>query len=180
MSKRWLYPVGGLLAVIGLCSGCLWSIQPRPRFSQEFDIGGGRILRVWSIADSEWFEPNPLMVYYRVDLRGKELVHRTFLEHDDGGEYQFKVAFADGGRLACVYEINRGKDCGYYLLMFDASTGESWPRLREDEADWMPEVMEKWGKRYRRLKAENPELPTPPRFNNDYDNPATPGDRLRD
>jgi hypothetical protein len=141
-----------------------WFGGERRRFSQEFDIGGGRTLRVWSIRSDRWLEPHPLMVYYRVDQRGEELVHTTFLEFDDGGEYQFKAAFADGGRLACVYEIARAKDNSYYLLIFDASNGESWPRLRDDETKSDPRVIKKWLQRHCRLKAENPELPTPDEF----------------
>jgi hypothetical protein len=164
MRKGWLLVLSGSIALGVICFGCICFSGERPHFSQEFDIGGGRTLRVWSIREGDWIEPHPLMVYYRVDQQGKELVHTTFLDHDDGGEYQFKVASADEGRLTCVYEVTRAKDNTYYLLIFDAGSGESWPRLRDDETDWKPGVMDKWRERYRRLKAENPDLPTPDRF----------------
>jgi hypothetical protein len=164
MRKGWLLLLGAGLALVGMCLWCLWFSGEQPRFSQEFDLGDGRKLRVWSTRSDKWFEPHPLLVFYRVDQRGKELVPTTFLEHDDGGEYQFNVVYADGGRLACVYEITRATLNSYYLLIFDAGSGESWPRLRDNETNSHPGVMDKWRDRYRRLKAENPDLPTPDGF----------------
>jgi hypothetical protein len=170
MSKRWVVPLGGLLVVGGVCSGCLWSVMERLRFSQSFDIGGGRTLRVWSIRRgilddlSQFTDPNPLLVYYRVESRSGELVRQTFLEHDDEGEYEFRSVTADGGRLACVYEVTRAANNFYFLLMYDAESRESWPRVRDDETNQMPGVVAKWRERYRRLKAEHPELPAPEPF----------------
>jgi hypothetical protein len=168
MSKRWAIPLGGLLVLGGLCGGCLWSALERPRFTQTFDIGGGRTLTVWSIRRDFLLDfdpdPNPLMVYYRVNAGTQELVPKTFLDHDDGGEYQFRVVQADGGRLACVYDTARAIDHHYFLLMFDADSGESWPRVRDDETNQQPPVVDKWRGRFGRLKAEHPGLPTPDPF----------------
>ena len=174
MSRRLVFSLGGALLLGGLCGGCLWSALEHPRFSQTYDIGGGRTLAVWSIrrdvlkdylryGDLDT-DPNPLMVYYRVDAGGREVVGATFLEHDDGGEYRFRVALADGGRLACVYEVTRAADNHNFLLMYDAESGESWPRVRDNETNQRPSVVAKWRGRFRRLKAEHPELPSPEPF----------------
>jgi hypothetical protein len=104
------------------------------------------------------------MIYYRVDAGCREVVHTTFLEHDDKGQYEFQVVQADDGRLACVYEVTRAADSHYFLLMYDAESGESWPRLRDDETRQMPDVVAKWRERHRRLKAAHPELPSPEPF----------------
>jgi hypothetical protein len=133
----------------------------RPRFSQGFDIGGGRTLRVWSIRGEEPLEPNPLMVYYRVDAGGREVIHTMFLDHDDKGEYVFRMVSADGGRLVCVYEVTRAADNDYLFLIYDARTGESWPRTWADEGGDLEQAAAKWRERYRVLKAEHPELPAP-------------------
>jgi hypothetical protein len=155
--------LASLAALAGSCSCCLWFATEHPRFSQDFDIGGGRTLRVWSVYDAGW-DYSPLMIWYRVDQGTTELVHKTFLEHDDGGEYHFNAVFAEGGRLACVYEVARARVNSYYLLIYDAESGESWPRLRDDETEDMPGVLAKWRARYRRLKAANPGLPAPEPF----------------
>jgi hypothetical protein len=166
MKKGWLLLLGAVMLLVGMCAwfSWLWYSEEQPRFSHDFDIGGGRIVRVWSNWERDWIEPGPRGVYYRVDQQGKEVVHRTFLESDDGGKYVFKAILADAGRLACIYETTRAKSNSSYLLMFDAASGESWPRLGDDETEDVPGVMEKWRERYRRLKTDNPELPTPHAF----------------
>ena len=55
MRQGWLLLVVALIPLGCLCSWCLWFGHERPRFSQEFDIGGGRTLRVWSIRDEKLF-----------------------------------------------------------------------------------------------------------------------------
>src|SRR5262249_16224163 len=104
------------------------------------------------------------MVYYRVESRSGVLVRQTFLDHDDEGEYEFRAVTADGGRLACVYEVTRAANNSYFLLLYDADSRPSWPPARDDETKWMPGVVAKWRQRYRRLKAEHPDLPAPEPF----------------
>jgi hypothetical protein len=153
--------VVALITLGGLCSWCLWFSHERPRFSQEFDIGGGRTLRVWSIRDEKLFEPHALMIYYRVDAGGQEVIYTTFLDHDDEGEYVFRMVSANGGRLVCVYEVTRAVHNYYLFLIYDAQTGESWPRTMHDEGGDLDQAAAKWRERYRMLKAEHPELPAP-------------------
>ncbi len=164
MSKRWGVPLSGLVLLGCLCVGCLWWATERPRFTQTFDRGGGRTLTVWSIRRDALldFGPNPLTVYYRVDAGPRELVPSTFLDHDDGGEYEFRVVRADGGRLACVYEVTRASNNSFLLLIYDVETGKSWPRTWAEEGGLFQEIAAKWHERYARLKAEHPGLPSPP------------------
>jgi hypothetical protein len=164
--KRWVAPFAGLLLLMGISGICLWSAFERPRFTHHFDIGGERTLKVWSIRRDVLldFDSNPLMVYYRIDAGGREVVHPTFLEHDDQGEYEFRMVSADGGRLVCVYEVARAADNSFLVLIYDAATNESWPRAWADEGGLLIQVAAKWRERHRRLKAENPELPTPTLF----------------
>jgi hypothetical protein len=104
------------------------------------------------------------MIYYQITQHGRTIVPQTFLEHDDHAEYQFKMVLAEGGRLACVYEDTRGRGDNCLFLMFDPASGESWPRLRDDETTATPGVLDRWRDRYRRLKAEHPVLPSPSCF----------------
>lgn len=159
MPRRWWVPVAGLFLLGGLCGGCLWSALERPRFTQTFDIGGGRTLTVWSVRRDVLLDfdtdPNPLMVHYRIDRDGTELVPTTFLDHDDEGSYQFNVLVAEGGRLVCAYEVSRGSENGYMTILYDAASGESWPR---DNANWhfYPAVKRKWRERFERVQREHP------------------------
>jgi hypothetical protein len=95
------------------------------------------------------------MVYYRVDQGSKNLVHTTFLDHDDRGDYHFDLVFADHGNLACVYEVTRYRQDSSYILIFDAVSGASWPRSHTpgDEKNLV-----KWREVYKKIKAENPGL----------------------
>jgi len=104
------------------------------------------------------------MVYYRVDAGEREVVHTMFLDHDDEGEYQFRMVSADRGRLVCVYEVSRAEKNPFLLLIYDSSKQESWPRKSLEEGGYWDVVAAKWLERYRRIKAENPELPTPSVF----------------
>jgi hypothetical protein len=159
--KRLLILLGSLFAFFGLCSFCLWGMKERPRFDYKFDAGMGRMIRVWSIRRDEWFVgPNPLMVYYRIDQNGTELVHTTFMNHDDGGEYQFKALIAERGQLVCVYEVSRGSKDEFMTILYDATSGESWPR---DNANWYfyPEIKRKWRERFERVQREYPDYQMP-------------------
>ena len=165
MPMRWSVLVAGLLLLTAGCGGCIWSMFERPRWSYEFDIGGGRTLTVWSVRrethlfSGQFLEVNPLMVYYRVDAHGTPLVPPTLITHDDGGDYQFRLVKADEGRLTCVYYVPRSPDDSIFALIYDATTGKSWHSTAVDEGGNIEEQVEKWRERYMRLKAENPELP---------------------
>jgi hypothetical protein len=103
-------------------------------------------------------------VYYRIEQGGQEIIPQTFFEHDDGEDYHFSLAFANEGKLACVYEVSRYRKTCYYVLMYDAESGESWPRVREDETRTDVSVRQKWRSRYQRVRSENPEMGIPPGF----------------
>jgi hypothetical protein len=92
------------------------------------------------------------MVFYRIDANGRELVPMTLMEHDDRGSYQFKVLLAEGGQLACVYEVSRGSNNGYMNILYDAVSGESWPRDSSNR---------KWRERFERLQREHPSYRMP-------------------
>jgi hypothetical protein len=175
MWKHRLILLGGITLAIVVWGVCLYSLFEHPRFSYAFDIGGGRTLRVWSIRRDILADflltgdldtkPNPLVVHYRVDAGARELVPTKVLGLDNRGDYRFEVVLADGGRLACVYEVTKARKNSFLLLMYDADSGECWPGdLNDDDASHEPEVVAKWKQRFQRLKAEHPDLPAPAPF----------------
>jgi hypothetical protein len=155
------------LLAFGSCFPC-WCFacnrRPSPRYAFAFDIGGGRTVHVWStrLGPDHWLDsdPYPLMVFYRIDANGRALATRTFMDHDDGKEYQFNVLVAEGGQLVCVYEVSRGSENGYMTILYDAGSGESWPR---DRGLWIsnPEIKRKWRERFERLQREHPSYRIP-------------------
>ena len=50
------------------------------------------------------------------------------------------------------------------FVLYHVPTGESWPRLRDDEVSITPSAREKWYSRYALLKANHPDLPLPNYF----------------
>ena len=150
-----------MLLAAGLCGAGVWLLLPdRPRFSYELDIGGRRVVQVWSERqhlpiDSD---PNPQTVYYRVARGREELTATWSLEGDDGGDYRFAAATADGGQLACVYDADGRRE--WVTILYDAVSGESWPR---DNANvWTnPAIKRKWRERFERLRRECPDCPMP-------------------
>ena len=101
--SAWLSLGAVAVTLFALCSCCLWAGREQPRFDHSFDIGEGRTIRVWSTARGNVWDfdpdPNPLMVNYRIERGETELAHKTFLDHDDGGELPVRGA-AGRGRAA--------------------------------------------------------------------------------
>jgi hypothetical protein len=161
MTTRWVRALIPLLLLGALCGSCLWGFCERSRFSQTLAIEDGRTVRVWSVRRSALeMDPdyNPHVVYYRIDRGWTELVPRWSLELDDGDDYRFAAVTAEGGRLACVYEVDRRLE--YLTILYDAESGESWPR---DSTNWhvYPEVRRKWRERFERVLREYPDCPVP-------------------
>lgn len=164
MRGCWAVGLGGLALVAGVCGGLAWREEnPVPKFRHAFDIGGGRVLTVWSTRRGGVFnlDPDPLVVYYRVDFGRWAVAPTTYLEHDDRSEFVFRLVTADGGRLACVYSEAPPGDRPLVFLVYDAASGESWPRTRVDQGGTTREAEARWRDRVQRLQAEHPGLPDP-------------------
>ncbi len=80
----------------------------------------------------------------------------TFIGVDRGQAFDFRTAFADGGRLACVYEGGPAAPHPRLSIIYDAGSGKSWPRLMDEMPPGWAEMHADW---LRRLRAENPSLP---------------------
>ena len=159
------------LILVGACSCCLWvgTTHRYTLFSHTIDIGNGRRVKVWAVEEHAPFEPVVRLGYYQIQEDGNVAVpgcawflEQHFLDQRHGGEYEFRVAFADSGDLACVYEAHRYQRDSSYILLYDAASGESWPRRRGSSLD--PAVERKWRARYRRVCVSNPGLAFPASF----------------
>ena len=153
-----------LTILAGVATGLVWwDANPSPRFRHAIDIGNGRVLTVWSTkrGGALYLDSDPLIVYYRIDAGGREVVNTTFLDHDDLGVYEFRTARAEGGRLICVYEATRAVKNPYFFLIFDAETGESWPDAWGARGGTYRQALDRWRERAARIRAEHAELPSP-------------------
>lgn len=162
-STLWLGSVA--LVALTCCGGLFWFLNHEPvRFRHRFELGGGHTLTVESRQRSELddpLDPNPYLVYYRVDAGWRPVVPTTMLEYDDGGAYNFRFVQTADGRLSYIFKVNRATMPSYLFLVFDADSGESWPRLLDHETRTEPHVIKKWQQRYSRLLSEHADLPSP-------------------
>jgi hypothetical protein len=101
-------------------------------------------------------------IYYEITQSDEVVVPTTWLGLDFDFSYDIQVAFAGGKTLVAVYDSELW-DNGLFII-FDKESGESWPRLRDDEVSYEPDVKRKWGSRYNRLIAENPSLAQIPHY----------------
>lgn len=96
-------------------------------------------------------------IYYEITRFGKIIVPKTWLGLDFNYKYDIRYAYDASKTLICVYDTHLW-DEGLFVI-FDMRSGESWPRLRDDEVSYDPQVTQKWISRYRLLILENPDLP---------------------
>jgi hypothetical protein len=156
-------PVVGVLIVIGVCSGCLWSVTESPRFTQRFEVGNNRTITVSSTRRNEILEsirnfdldldPNPWSVYFRLDEGDREIWNH-WRGPDNNKKYRFRMVTTEDRLLVCIYDVNETDRP--LMLLYDVASGHSWPR------DEYPKA--KWRERFQLLKKLHPELPTPSDF----------------
>jgi hypothetical protein len=144
-----------IVTIIGVLYGTYYSIA-------SIDLADGYTLKLWNenpgiLGDWDPDIPYP-SIYYQIERKGNIAVPTTSLGLDFHYTYDIKVVFAEHNQLACVYDTKLWTK-GLYVI-WDKSSGESWPRLRDDEVSYRPLVQQKWQNRYTRLKLENPTLPT--------------------
>jgi hypothetical protein len=154
--------------MVTACAFFCWLFLPHYRTLAVVDIGDGQTIRIW---DEESIDHPGFAVCYDVRGPGGPLVpatcHGAYAIHAP----ELATAFAGDRRLACVYDAKHD-----WYIIFDKESGESWPRLREDDSPNDLAVKQKWLSRFRRLKAENPRLPVPSYFQRGPGEPPDPPD----
>lgn len=161
MSKRRI--IIAIVVLVFACVACVYQFLYAGyyRYIAAYGLGNGYSLEIWGeqpgLADPGWDPDDAPGLYYQIKQFGAVVVPQTFLTIDFRYIPDVKIAFAEQGFLVCVYDIKPEGD-GFFI-MWDATSGESWPRLRDDEASSNPVVLKKWTDRYKRLKAVNPDLP---------------------
>ena len=110
------------------------------------------------------FENDSRPIYYEVRESGRVFTPTTYIGNDDGNQgHTYQVFFAEGESLVAVLETTATP--AEIVIMQDFNSGESWPRLRENEVAREEFVKRKWQGVYERLRRENPQLPKPEYLN---------------
>jgi hypothetical protein len=116
---------------------------------------------VWSEEPNLWdWDPDisdPSLFYEIRRAGGQVVVPKTWLGLDTTRHYAIHHVVSTDQTLICAYDRELWADG--LLVVFDATTRESWPRLKDDEAPGDEAVQRKWRARYARLRQEHPELP---------------------
>jgi len=158
--------IAGLFAI---AYGGLWFLfwlAERPHTIGEYEIGSGAKVELFIRADSDVGD----CLYYRVERHGEELVHTTYLaNHERHKDLDIKLFKSSDGSLIGLHSSEpEGEDMIVFIIV-DLESGESWPRLRDDEVSYAAHVQRKWNERYSKLKMDNPTLPRPTYFGTEQD-----------
>lgn len=135
--------IASLLVVCTVCCSCNGSCLA------HLSAGHNRVIDVRAAVNWEVSRG----FYYEVRDAGRVITPKTFFEYDDGSaKHSYSLVFAERQELVGVVEN------GVLVIIQDFQSGESWPRLRDDEVFSDPAVKAKWMNVFKRLKAENPRI----------------------
>ncbi len=132
-------------------------VHPQGRQFGTFDLGSGCKVRIWS--RGEPLEPH-VPIYCQIIGNGVEgpPSPTSLLGNDADEPFRFKVAFAEGGKLACVYSHQPLDDRKRILIMYDVEQREAWMG-RDCERAAHDNDADAWRDRYRKLRAANRKMP---------------------
>lgn len=122
-------------------------------------VGKGRTIEItaqscWEISRS---------VYYEVKENGKVVTPLYVITFDSGSdEHRYAIVSAKGGSLIGVVDTTQTPH--ELVILHDFRSGESWPRLRDDEVSYDEAVRKKWRDLFDQLQGENPQLHRPKYF----------------
>lgn len=135
-----------LLLLIGIV-GC----TPPPFQVGRYQLGSGVEVELFIEDDNDDVGD---LLYYRVFKDGREVVPQTYLtNHKRNVPIQVQTGASADKTVVGLWSNN-----AFELILYDLGSGESWPRLRDDEVSYYPAVQQKWSQRYKLLK-ESCELP---------------------
>jgi hypothetical protein len=110
------------------------------------------------------FENDSRPIYYEVSEAGRVVTPTTYIGSDNGNEsHTYTTFYAERESLVAVLETSAAPP--HIVIMQDFNSGESWPRLRDNEVDTQEFVKQKWQGIFERLRRENPQLPKPEYLN---------------
>ena len=102
-------------------------------------------------------------VYYEVKENGRVVTPLYSMTFDSGSdEHRYAILTARGGSLVGVVDTTQTPH--ELVILHDFRSGESWPRLRDDEVSYDAAVRKKWRDLFDQLQSENPELKRPEYF----------------
>ncbi len=102
-------------------------------------------------------------VYYEVKENGKIVTPLCAMTFDSGNdEHRYAILSAKGGSLIGVVDTTQTPH--ELVILHDFGSGESWPRLRDDEVSYDEAVRKKWRNLFDQLQSENPKLQRPEYF----------------
>lgn len=144
-----------ILAVV-LVTWC-WLQLSRPRsVMARISFPSGVEIIVYE--DNFWELSCP--VTYEIQRNGQTLVPLTHLtSYLDQRPGDFKSAMTTDASLYAAWPNSSSKSDDVPIIVFHLPTGESWPRLRDDEVSYTSSVQIKWRDRLAQLKRECPMLP---------------------
>ncbi len=131
----------------------VWLVGPNRVEVGRYELESGAVVHLFIQADWDVGD----LLYYTITKDGAEVVRETYLtNHDRRGKLRIYTATSADRSVVGLWA-----DRAELLVLYHVPSGESWPRLRDDEVPSAPEVLEKWHSRYQALRASSQSLPAP-------------------
>jgi hypothetical protein len=124
------------------------------------EIGHGHSIQIWSELD--WHHTLPA-IYYEIRTPQGIVVPKTFLgveRINRNQRFNFQRILTNQGDLIVLHAIDRERSDSSFVVVFDFSSGESWPRHRHED-DLGNRMSEKWAQRFDRIQKQNPGVSIP-------------------
>jgi hypothetical protein len=163
ISLRKIFRLGwGIIPLLACIAGYLICVNPILFGIQNeiatVDFGDGYHIRLWDemdgLTDPSW-DPDHAYpaIYYEITKSNVVIISKTFLTINPyKSPFNIQTAFADEGRLVCIYDKVHWGDG--VIVVFDVTDPEGWFVGITPE-----EGRQSWIDRYDRLKQENPDMP---------------------
>ena len=150
--------LGAVLAAIGLLGLAYWWItSPDREEYARYSFPPDLEVRLFIESD---FDHAPSL-YYEIRKGRRLAVPATYLGPAPEGEkpLDIRTASSPDGSIVAVWAP------GELTILYHRPSGESWPRLRDDETSRMPAVRAKWRARFDLIRRQHAGIPLPPELN---------------
>ena len=150
---------GGVLAVAVLLAVTVWLFF-RPEHEDLASYSFEPDVQIRLFAESDFDRPRTL--YYEVRREGRVVSPGTMIGLAPEGISPVGASTGSSadGSVVAVWSSSTARGLDSFVILYHLPSGESWPRLRDDETASQPAVQAKWRARYALLRQRYGALPS--------------------
>ena len=142
-----------LAAFAFLCFAFWWITRPQREEYASYSFAPDLEVRLFIESDLD----TPGSLYYEIRQGRRVVVPTTYLGSapDRGKPLDIRRASSPDGSIAAVWSQPE------FTILYHHPSGESWPRLLDDETVHQPAVRAKWRARLAMIRQRHDEIPLP-------------------